>query len=101
MKPTIKECRHGTFMYLENDEYVGRSLHHYGEYSENEWKLMAQVLKEGMLVIDGGANMGAVRRGEGDGVGGRGSARGSPEVEGRGAGAERQAAMTVMSGQAE
>ena len=57
--PTVKDTRHGRFMYFSNDDYIGRSLDNYGEYSEIEWKLYSQFLQEGMLIIDGGANIGA------------------------------------------
>jgi FkbM family methyltransferase len=57
--PTIKDTRHGKLMYYSTDDYVGRSLDLYGEYSEIEWNVYSQIVKEGMLIIDGGANIGA------------------------------------------
>jgi FkbM family methyltransferase len=57
--PIVKDCRHGKFMFLSTDDYVGKSLDHYGEYSEHEWNVYSQFIKERMLIIDGGANMGA------------------------------------------
>src|SRR6185295_11683135 len=53
-----KPCRHGVMMYFANDEVIGRSLDLYGEFSESEIALFAQVLKPGMTVIDAGANIG-------------------------------------------
>ena len=59
MIPTLKDTRHGKLMYYSNDDYVGKSLDLYGEYSETEWKLYEQFVREKMLIIDGGANIGA------------------------------------------
>lgn len=54
----LKRCRHGTFLYNINDIYIGRSLDLYGELSESETAIFAQVLKPGMTAIDAGANIG-------------------------------------------
>jgi FkbM family methyltransferase len=54
----IKRCRNGLFMYNVNDQYVGQSLDHYGEFSEGEAELFRQFLKPGMIVLDVGANIG-------------------------------------------
>ena len=54
----IKTCRHGRFMYYANDAYIGRSLDHYGEYSEDEVMLWQQFVKPGMTAMDVGANIG-------------------------------------------
>ena len=55
----VKQCRHGAMMYLPADLFVGRSLDLYGEFSEGEVALFAQILKPGMFVVDVGANIGA------------------------------------------
>jgi len=55
----IKQCRHGLFMYNMNDQYVGRSMDFYGEFSELEAGLFYQIIKPGMTVLDVGANIGA------------------------------------------
>jgi FkbM family methyltransferase len=55
----VKRCRHGLFMYNVNDEYVGRSLDVYGEFSELEANLFTLLVKPGMTVLDIGANIGA------------------------------------------
>jgi FkbM family methyltransferase len=55
----IKPCRRGVMMYLTTDVYIGRSLDLYGEFSEGEIALFAQLVKPGMTVLDVGANIGA------------------------------------------
>jgi FkbM family methyltransferase len=55
----VKQCRHGAMMYLPADLFVGRSLDLYGEFSEGEVALFAQIVKPGMFVVDVGANIGA------------------------------------------
>jgi FkbM family methyltransferase len=60
MQSKVKDCRHGRFMYLLNDTYIGRSLDFYGEYSEGEIGLFRQLLRTGDVAIDVGANIGAL-----------------------------------------
>lgn len=55
----LKQCRHGLFMYNIHDQYVGRSLDVYGEFSEFEASLFQQIIQPGMVVFDIGANIGA------------------------------------------
>ncbi len=55
----VKACRRGPMMYFASDQYVGRSFDLYGEFSEGETVVFAQVLKPGMVAIDAGANIGA------------------------------------------
>ena len=55
-----RECRRGTFSWLESDEFVGRALNDFGEYSEGEIELFAQVLQPGDVAVDVGANIGAL-----------------------------------------
>jgi FkbM family methyltransferase len=57
---TVKPCRHGTFHYFAHDLFVGRSLDRYGEFSEHEVALFAQILKPGAVVVEAGANIGAL-----------------------------------------
>ena len=52
--------RYGYFMYLRGDQYVGRSLELYGEFSEGEVALFRQVVPAGGVVFEGGANIGAL-----------------------------------------
>ena len=54
----IKQCRHGRMLYNVNDIYVGRSLDLYGEYSEGETELFAQIVQSGDVVVEVGANIG-------------------------------------------
>jgi FkbM family methyltransferase len=55
----IRGCRHGPMMYFVHDQYVGRSLDLYGEFSELESAFLAQLVKPGMTVVEVGANIGA------------------------------------------
>ncbi|HEY7309849.1 MAG TPA: FkbM family methyltransferase [Gemmataceae bacterium] len=54
-----KPCRHGTMLYNVHDQYIGRSLDLYGEYSEGEVDLFRQMVKPGQVVLEVGANIGA------------------------------------------
>lgn len=55
----LKECRHGRMAFLRRDQYVGRSLALYGEFSQFETELFAQFIRPGMAVVEVGANIGA------------------------------------------
>jgi FkbM family methyltransferase len=54
-----KACRYGQMLYNLNDQYIGRSLDLYGEYSEGEVDLFRQIVKPGQIVVEVGANLGA------------------------------------------
>lgn len=56
----LVDGRHGRFLANPRDMYIGRSMVEYGEFSEVEWQLLAQVVRPGSVVIDAGANMGAL-----------------------------------------
>lgn len=56
----IRRGRHGFFMYPRNDRYVGRCLELYGEYSEGEVAMFRQIVPAGGLVVEAGANIGAL-----------------------------------------
>jgi len=55
----LRDCRYGRMLYNVNDVYIGRSLDRYGEYCEHEVELFRQVIREGDVVFDAGANIGA------------------------------------------
>jgi FkbM family methyltransferase len=54
-----RDCRYGRVLFNENDIYIGRSLDTYGEFSEGEVDLFRQIVKEGAVVVEVGANIGA------------------------------------------
>ena len=56
----VRECRHGRIRYLRGDSFVGRSLELYGEFSEAEAALLARLLSPGDVVVEAGANVGAL-----------------------------------------
>lgn len=56
----LREWRHGLVAYNRNDQYVGRSLQVYGEYSELEVEFLAAWLRPGDVVLEAGANIGPV-----------------------------------------
>lgn len=51
--------RHGQMLALAGDHYITRSLELYGEFSVEEWRLLAQLVKPGMTVVEVGANIGS------------------------------------------
>jgi FkbM family methyltransferase len=55
----LKACRQGPMAYMTGDRYVGRWFDLYGEYAEDEWRMLDQLLKPGMVALDIGANIGA------------------------------------------
>ncbi|MEM0989732.1 MAG: FkbM family methyltransferase [Pseudomonadota bacterium] len=55
----LVDARHGRFLANPHDAYIGKSIITYGEFSEGEWQLFANILQPGMVVIEAGANMGA------------------------------------------
>src|SRR5512141_1091170 len=46
-------------LYNIHDIYIGRSLEHYGEFSEGEGDLFRQLVKPGQVIVEVGANIGA------------------------------------------
>jgi len=54
-----KRCRYGNMLFLRHDQYIGRSLALYGEFSEFEGQLFGQLLSPGDVVVEVGANIGA------------------------------------------
>lgn len=56
----MAETKHGQMVVLAHDTFISRSLIEYGEWTEGEFELMAQVLSPGDHVIDVGANIGSL-----------------------------------------
>lgn len=56
---SLVACRHGRFFINRNDTYVGRSMGHYGEWSEPEISLFGQIIRPGDGVVEAGANIGS------------------------------------------
>ena len=52
----LSQTKHGLMVYNRNDKYIGRSLLEYGEFSEGEVELFAELLDKHDAVIDAGAN---------------------------------------------
>ena len=55
----VKSCRYGPMAYNIGDTYIGRSFDLYGEYVEEESRMLDQLLRPGMIALDIGANIGA------------------------------------------
>lgn len=51
--------RSGPMLALTTDHYITRSLELYGEYCPDEWRLLRQLIRSGMTVVEVGANIGA------------------------------------------
>lgn len=54
----MKECKHGTFVLNQFDKDISEHMRLYGEWAESELELFMQVIKEGDIVLDVGANIG-------------------------------------------
>jgi len=55
----LSQCRYGQMFYLTTDQYIGKALNLYGEFSEGEVELFRRLIKPDWTVLDIGANMGA------------------------------------------
>ncbi len=55
----MRLCRSGPMIYIKFDVYVGGSLQKYGEFSIGEQRLFEQIVQNGSIVVEGGANIGA------------------------------------------
>jgi FkbM family methyltransferase len=55
----VKHSRFGLMLYNINDVGCGHAFDNYGEFSYEEAKAFAQLVKEGMTVLDVGAHIGA------------------------------------------
>ncbi len=54
-----RDCRHGRFSFPAQDQYVGRALDLYGEWSEREVGLVRSLTGPGSCVIEVGSNIGS------------------------------------------
>jgi FkbM family methyltransferase len=54
----VAKGRHGFVMYNRFDTYIGRSIEHYGEFSEYEVDLFRQLLQANDTVVEVGSNYG-------------------------------------------
>lgn len=52
-------CRHGVMVWLKNDVYIGRSLREYGEWSEDEVRVLTPYIRRGDWIVEGGSNVGS------------------------------------------
>ena len=53
------DFRYGKIMYNQLDQFIGRSLRLYGEFSQGEADIFEQIVKPGYIVVEAGANIGA------------------------------------------
>lgn len=58
MKTLKADTRYGEMFVAASDNYVGRSLVEYGEWSQSEIDILEQLVQPGMVVLDVGANVG-------------------------------------------
>jgi FkbM family methyltransferase len=54
-----KVCKYGEFIYNTNDMYVGKSLELYGEYCDEEARILEDICRDGDIVVEVGANIGS------------------------------------------
>ena len=54
------DSRWGPCTYFLKDEYVGRSIHNYGEYNPDETEKILELAPRGKLCLDIGANIGCI-----------------------------------------
>lgn len=47
----VRQCRHGLMVFNRHDQFIGKALKVYGEYSEGEYDVFSQVVKPGDTVI--------------------------------------------------
>lgn len=59
MHKTVKS-RWGDCTYFKKDEYVGKSIHNYGEYGPDETEKVLDLAIKGKLCLDIGANIGVI-----------------------------------------
>src|SRR3989338_5301383 len=54
----IKKYKHGYLLFNSFDRIIGKSIDLYGEWCDEELKLLDKYLNEGDAIIDAGANIG-------------------------------------------
>lgn len=59
MSNKLIKGRHGKFLVPENDQYVGKSLIEYGEFSYLEFELFQDIIEPHFIIGEVGANIGA------------------------------------------
>jgi FkbM family methyltransferase len=55
-----RQTRYGPMLYFAQDAYIGASLREYGEFSALEFDMLRQLLRPGDVVVEAGANIGAL-----------------------------------------
>lgn len=58
--PILAETRYGTMRCPRGDRYITRSLVEYGEFSPGEVRLFRELVQPGHVVVEAGANVGAL-----------------------------------------
>lgn len=56
----LTHTRHGAMLYHRLDTYIGGSIDRYGEFSPDESDFLCSLVGPGSIVLDGGANIGAL-----------------------------------------
>lgn len=56
----VAEARDGHFLYNQNDFYIGKAIARYGEFSGLELEMLTRLCAPGDIVIEVGANIGAL-----------------------------------------
>jgi FkbM family methyltransferase len=56
----LVSARHGRFLVNRNDKYIGQSLIQYGEFAEDEVRILGKLLRIGDHIVEIGANIGAI-----------------------------------------
>lgn len=61
----VRQCRHGLMVFNRHDQFIGKALKVYGEYSEGEYDVFSQVVKPGDTVIEARSQSGRAYTGTG------------------------------------
>lgn len=56
----LVHCKHGIFLLSDFDNDISKNMRLYGEWEEEEFQMFLSFLKPGDIVIDAGANIGAL-----------------------------------------